>query len=129
MLPDVVYRVIGHHCFDRVREISRQPWAPAGRRGEQGAIDGNRKPLIFHHIVDQAQTIFPALPDRRRMQGGDIEFDAGRGEIDPQPMHNPAPLRRGPEHLAPADDTGEYLSLALCRASAPGRQARPYAGG
>src|SRR5262249_8166626 len=71
----------------------------------------------------------PALPHGRCVQGRDIEFDAGRREIDPQPMYDPAPFCRGLKDLAAVDDTCEYFGVRRCRTMAPVRLAGPNGGG
>jgi hypothetical protein len=80
-------------------EIAREPQPSARFCCEIGPVDSDGEALACDDIFDLAEPILPPARDSRRIEWCHIKLNPGGGEIDANPVDEPAALLRYREPL------------------------------
>jgi hypothetical protein len=104
----VTHNIIGDGCHARPGPIARH-WQPARVGGEIYAIRHHGQTLVIESRRRSLQSILPSSHHRLGIKRSHEEFDARRGQIDADPVHQAASLFVGLEPFAAVGDTLKYF--------------------
>src|SRR5262249_56781795 len=94
-------------------EIAGEPQPRRGGRCEVGCVDGDGEVLAFNDISDGPESILPTARDSRRIEWCHIKLNPGGGEIDSNPVDEPAALWRYLEALTTVRNASKNLDWLL----------------
>jgi hypothetical protein len=90
-------------------EIAGEPQPRPRGRCEVSPVDSDGEVLAFKDIFDWAKPVLPAASRSRRIELCHIKLNPGGGEIDANPVNQPAALLRYREPLTTVGNAGENL--------------------